>query len=191
MPVMNASLPNSPASRLRPRGVVRLLGLDPGTRITGYGVIDYDPRTPLRPSLIDGGIIRLDEKQPLADRLCELERELDALIDETRPAAVVVEELYAHYKHPRTAIIMGHARGIMLLVARRRDLPLFEFAANRIKQSLTGHGHATKAAMQRAIQATWNLPEPPDPPDVADALAGALCCGRSGEADHLAMPHHD
>ena len=162
---------------------VRILGLDPGTRLTGYGVLDHDPASPARPILVDGGVIRLNEKQPLADRLCELERELDSLVGEMKPQVVAVEEVYAHYNHPKTAIIMAHARGVMMLVARRRGLLLHEFSANRIKQSLTGHGHASKVAMQRAIQGTWRLPEPPEPPDVADALAVALCCARSGVAD--------
>ena len=68
---------------------------------------------------------------------------------------------------------------MILLVARRRGIDVQEFAANRVKQSLTGHGHASKEQMQRAIQQTWNLAKPPEPPDVADALAVALCCGRS------------
>ena len=165
---------------------VRILGIDPGTRLTGYGVVDFRPADPTRPTLVDGGVIRLDDKVPVADRLVELERELVSILTEHRPAAVAVEELYAHYAHPRTAIVMAHARGVMLLAARRQGLPTFEYAVNRVKQSLTGRGHAPKAAMQRAIQATWRLPEPPEPPDVADALAVALCCGRSGDADHLA-----
>jgi crossover junction endodeoxyribonuclease RuvC len=73
---------------------------------------------------------------------------------------------------------MGHARGVILLVARRHGIRVDEFAANRIKQSLTGHGHASKQQMQRAIQGVWNLKSVPEPPDVADALAVALCCGR-------------
>jgi crossover junction endodeoxyribonuclease RuvC len=90
---------------------------------------------------------------------------------------VAVEQLYSHYAHPRTAILMGHARGVILLVARRHHLAVEEFAANRVKQSVSGHGHASKEQMQRTIQSIWNLNDPPDPPDVADALAIALCCG--------------
>lgn len=154
---------------------MRILGVDPGLRLTGYGVIDYHP---LRPKLIDGGVIRLSAKAGLADRLVELEAELDGLLAEHKPDAVGVEQLYSHYAHPRTAILMGHARGVILLTARRRGVRVEQFAANRIKQSLTGHGHASKTQMQRAVQSLWNLPEPPEPPDVADALAVALCCGR-------------
>jgi crossover junction endodeoxyribonuclease RuvC len=153
---------------------MRILGIDPGLRITGYGVIDYRP---MRPILVDGGVIRLKPKTPLAERLVELETTLEEILDEHKPDVCAVEQLYSHYAHPRTAILMGHARGVILLAAARRGLRVEQFAANRIKQSLTGHGHASKSQMQRAIQAQWNLPKPPEPPDVADALAIALCCG--------------
>ena len=155
---------------------MRILGIDPGLQITGYGVIDWKP---LRPALVDAGVIRLAPRTPIADRLVELETELDSLFDEHKPDAAAVEQLYSNYAHPRTAILMGHARGVILLVARRRGVRVEEFAANRIKQSLTGHGHAGKEQIQRAIQHQWNLPELPDPPDVADALAVALCCGQA------------
>ena len=154
---------------------MRILGVDPGLRLTGYGVVDYHP---FRPKLVDGGVIRLKTKTSLADRLVELEIELDALVDEHKPDVCAVEQLYSHYAHPRTAILMGHARGVILLAARKRGIRCEQFAANRIKQSLTGHGHASKMQMQRAIQAQWNLPTPPEPADVADALAVALCCGQ-------------
>ncbi|MDB5329247.1 MAG: ruvC [Phycisphaerales bacterium] len=153
---------------------MRILGIDPGLRITGYGVIDYRP---IRPLLIDGGVIRLTPKTPLADRLVELETELVSLLEEHKPDVCAVEQLYSHYAHPRTAILMGHARGVILVAARRRGIQVEQFPANRVKQSVTGHGHASKGQMQRAIQSQWSLPEPPDPPDVADALAVALCCG--------------
>ena len=160
-----------------PFGVsLRILGIDPGLRITGFGVVDF--KLIHKPALVAGGVIRLDAKALLPERLVELERELDAIVVEHKPEVCAVEQLYSSYAHPRTAILMGHARGVILLVARRHGLRVEQFAANRIKQSLTGFGHAGKAQMQRAIQATWNLPQPPEPPDVADALAIALCCGR-------------
>lgn len=153
---------------------MRILGIDPGLQITGYGVIDWKP---VRPLLVDGGVIRLAAKTPIADRLVELETELESVIAEHKPDVCAVEQLYAHYAHPRTAILMGHARGVILLVARRHGLALEQFAANRVKQSLTGHGHASKQQIQRSVQSQWNLPKPPEPPDVADALAVAFCCG--------------
>ena len=164
---------------------MRILGIDPGLKLTGYGLIDWTgPDHPLRPpALVDAGVIRLDAKAQLAPRLGELYRELDQLFDEFKPDVCAVEQLYAHYNHPRTAILMGHARGVILLAAQRHGALIKQFAANRIKQSVTGHGHAGKPQMQRAIQLTWNLPAPPEPPDVADALAIALCCGRAMEVE--------
>ena len=155
---------------------MRILGIDPGLQLCGYGVIDFDVRAP---KLIDGGVIRLKPKDSVASRLVEIEKELDEIIAEHKPAAMAIEQLYAHYAHPRTAIIMGHARGVMLLVAQRRGIAIHEYSANRVKKNLTGNGHAKKGQMQRAIQSLWNLPAPPEPPDVADALAVALCCGRA------------
>jgi crossover junction endodeoxyribonuclease RuvC len=153
---------------------MRILGIDPGLQITGYGVIDWRP---VKPVLVDGGVIRLTPKTPLADRLIELEQELDSIVSEHKPEVCAVEQLYSHYAHPRTAILMGHARGVILLVARRHGLRVEQFAANRVKQSVTGNGHASKLQMQRAVQSQWNLPKLPEPSDVADALAVALCCG--------------
>src|SRR3954447_2355415 len=111
---------------------MRIIGIDPGTQLTGYGVIDWKP---LRPALVDGGVIRLKPKTPIADRLVELEAELDPLFDEHKPELCAVEQLYSNYEHPRTAILMVRARGVILLVARRKGIEVQEFAANRIKQS--------------------------------------------------------
>jgi crossover junction endodeoxyribonuclease RuvC len=152
-----------------------ILGIDPGLVVTGYGVIDYIRG---RATLIDGGVIRLNAKASLASRLLELETELAGIIGEHRPEVCAVEQLYSHYGHPRTAILMGHARGVVLVVAARSGVAVEEFAANRIKQSLISHGHAGKAQMQRAIQLEFNLKQAVEPADVADALAVALCCGR-------------
>jgi crossover junction endodeoxyribonuclease RuvC len=154
---------------------MRILGIDPGLRITGYGVVDFGLG---QPKLVDGGVIRLTVKTSLAARLVELESELNGLLDEFKPDVCAVEQLYSHYNHPRTAILMGHARGVILLAAERRKVRIEQFSANRIKQSVVGHGHAGKSQVQKAIQQIWRLKSPPQPPDVADALAVALCCGR-------------
>jgi crossover junction endodeoxyribonuclease RuvC len=158
---------------------MRILGIDPGLRLTGYGVIDA--ANPLRPTLVDGGVIRLKEKHPLAKRLVELEQGLQELFTEYKPQVCAVEMLYAHYNHPRTAILMGHARGVILLVAARNGARVEQYAANRIKQSTTGHGHASKLQMQLAIQHAFGLKDLPEPPDVADALAVAMCCAMDGK----------
>ncbi|MFI5380956.1 MAG: crossover junction endodeoxyribonuclease RuvC [Tepidisphaerales bacterium] len=156
---------------------MRILGLDPGLRLTGYGLVQVRTVS-AKPELVDAGVIRLDTKSSIAARLDELERELVSLIDELKPDTAAVETLYAHYAHPRTAILMGHARGVLLLVAQRKGLAINEFAANRIKQAISGHGHASKVQMQRAVQSLFRLARLPEPPDVADALAVALCCAQ-------------
>ena len=96
-------------------------------------------------------------------------------MDQYHPGVVVVEQLFAHYDHPRTAILMAHARGVILLAAGQRDMPVQSYNATRIKKIVTGNGHASKDQMQRTIQRELGLPQLPEPPDVADALAAALC----------------
>jgi crossover junction endodeoxyribonuclease RuvC len=157
----------------------RILGIDPGLITTGYGVIEASDPLGRDCRIVDAGVIRLSAKMSIVHRLVELESELALLLDEHRPDVVAVEQLYAHYKHPRTAILMGHARGVILLVAQRRGTRLIELSANRVKQSTTGHGHASKSQMQRAIQLQFNLPSLPTPHDVADALAIALSAIRA------------
>lgn len=164
---------------------LRILGIDPGLQLTGYGVIDVAPNA-VGPKLIDAGVIRLNARLSIAKRLVELERELCDIFREHEPQTCAVEELYAHYNHPRTAILMGHARGVILLCAARCGASLSELPANRIKQSVAGHGHASKEQMQRAVQAIFRLRQAPEPPDVADALAVAVCCGRMIGDDRLA-----
>src|SRR5579862_4227695 len=97
---------------------MRVLGIDPGLQLTGYVVVDFTPT----PKLIDGGVIRLNPKTPIVDRLVELDTELVSLMEEYNPKICAVELLYVHYAHPRTAILMAHARGVILLAARRRKM---------------------------------------------------------------------
>ena len=154
---------------------MRVLGIDPGLHLTGYGVVDFRGPTP---KLIDGGVIRLNAKQSIAERLVELEKELREIIEEAKPDRCAVEKVYSHYAHPQTAVLMGHARGVILLCAARAKIELVELPANRVKKNLTGHGHASKEQMQRSVQGLFKLKELPEPPDVADAIAIALCGGR-------------
>src|SRR5690606_16222841 len=95
-----------------------------------------------------------------------------------RPQRMVVEQLYSHYRHARTSILMGHARGVVLLAGQTRGIEIGEMAATEVKKALTGNGHATKRQMQLAVMSQCDLREPPEPPDVADAIAIALCAAR-------------
>lgn len=150
---------------------MRILGIDPGLNITGYGVIEPSVG---RATLCEAGVIRTGGGE-LAARVREVFEGVAEVIEQFRPRVVVVEQLYAHYKHPRTAILMGHARGAIFLAAALKDIEIVSYAATRIKKTITGHGHASKEQIQRTIQQELGLLQVPEPPDVADALAGALC----------------
>lgn len=155
------------------------MGVDPGLAATGYGVIGGSGApcgdAGAQPSLIEAGVLRSRDKDPLEKKLLEIHRGIDEVIREFAPTVVVVEELYSKYAHPRTAILMGHARGVIYAAAAERGIPVVSYASTRIKNSLTGHGRASKEQVQRMVQHTFGLHQAPHPPDVADALAVALC----------------
>ena len=157
----------------------RVLGIDPGLHVTGYGCVVL-PAAGAEPELVEAGAIRPDGGASMAARLAQIHADVGALLAELRPDAVAVEKLYAHYKHPRTAILMAHARGAVLLAAEQAGVGVRDVAATNVKKALTGNGHASKRQVQLAVQAVWGLATPPEPPDVADALAIALCALRHG-----------
>ncbi len=150
-----------------------VLGVDPGLQVCGYAAIDADSG---REKFIEAGVLTTDSSAELAERLNQIAADIASLLDRFGPAVVAVEQLYSHYKHPKTAILMGHARGVILQKAAAAQTQVKSFAATRIKKSLTGNGRASKEQMQRAIQSVLGLSEMPAPPDVADAIAVALCC---------------
>ena len=151
---------------------MRILGVDPGLQVAGYAVIDEGPR------VCEAGVIRSSEGRAAAEmapRLVALYNGLVEVIEQFQPAVAVMEQLYAHYAHPRTAILMGHARGALMLAAGQRGLQVVSYSATQIKKTITGSGRAGKDQVQRTIQNELGLQELPEPPDVADALAAALC----------------
>ncbi|MEX2672738.1 MAG: crossover junction endodeoxyribonuclease RuvC [Phycisphaeraceae bacterium] len=156
---------------------MRILGIDPGTRITGYGCVEITPNT-IEPRLIEAGVLRFVATRTMEQRLVELYDGIAGLIAELTPAHIAIEKLFAHYKHPRTAIMMGHARGVILLAAQQAQLTIEHLPATEVKKSVTGNGHATKLQIQHAVASQCRLAEPPEPPDVADAIAIALTAAR-------------
>lgn len=151
---------------------MEICGIDPGLETTGYAVVHLDGE---RVSVRDAGVLTTNPRLPLPQRLVELADGFAELLDQWHPFAVGVEELYAHYKHPRTAIRMGHARGVLLAAAHRSGASIHSFNATRIKKYLTGNGRAAKRQVQHAVQSVYNLDVIPEPDDVADALAIAFC----------------
>jgi len=150
----------------------RILGIDPGLHVAGYGLVEIGSRGIV---LREAGVIRTGSHRSLAQRLDEIYRGLREILDAWHPAVMALEELYSHYQRPRTAILMGHARGVICLAAAQAGMPVVSYAATQIKRILTGSGRAPKAQVQRAIQRELGLAHVPHPPDVADALAAALC----------------
>ena len=157
---------------------MKILGIDPGLQVCGYAVIETKR---LSTKLLEAGVFRTDGKAPLEVRLNQIADDIGQILKNHKPERVAVEQLYAHYKHPRTAILMGHARGVILQKSAESGAEVRSYAATRIKKSLTGNGRATKNQMQRAIQTVLALTDPPEPADVADAIAIALCCASEGD----------
>jgi crossover junction endodeoxyribonuclease RuvC len=151
---------------------MRVLGIDPGLNTTGYGVLEFVRK---QPQLIEAGVVRGKTGGDLGERLKEIHTGVADVISSLKPEVLAIEELYTHYERPTTAILMGHARGVIVLAAAEAGLPVISYPATQIKKTITGNGHAAKWQMQEAIRRELNLPKLPEPADVADALAIALC----------------
>jgi crossover junction endodeoxyribonuclease RuvC len=154
---------------------IRILGIDPGLNTTGYAIVEAPDGGP---KLLEAGIVKSAERRRTPDMACRLKALYDGVIevmDQFRVTNLAVEQLYAHYDHPRTAILMAHARGAILLAAGQRGLIVTSYAATRIKKAVTGSGRAGKEQMQLAMLREFRLPKMPEPHDVADAMAIALC----------------
>ncbi|HZZ71546.1 MAG TPA: crossover junction endodeoxyribonuclease RuvC [Pirellulales bacterium] len=152
--------------------MARILGIDPGLNITGYGVLEIAPGGL---QICEAGVIRGKSKGSLSGRLVEIYEGLQEVIASLQPDAAALEQLYSHYARPRTAILMGHARGVICLAAAQAGLPVMHYSATQVKKILTGNGRAPKPQVQQAIQRELKLATLPEPADVADALAIALC----------------
>ena len=151
-----------------------ICGIDPGLRITGYGVLRLDLEDG-EVTVMDAGVIRCSRNESLGLRLAELAAGIDEVLDENDVEVVAIEQIYSHYKRPRTGILMAHARGVLLLEAARRNCRILHLPATTVKKHLTGSGHARKDQVQRAVAEVLSLEQIPEPPDVADALAIAYC----------------
>lgn len=124
---------------------------------------------------VEAGVIRTSDQNPLEARLLEIQEGVLEVLKEFSPAVVAIEALYSHYAHPKTAILMGHARGVICCAVASHSIPVCNYGATQIKRALTGNGRAPKDQVQRAIAFFLDLPAAPEPADTADALAAALC----------------
>lgn len=151
---------------------MKIIGIDPGLQLCGYAVIEKQNNDI---SLIEAGIFKTDPKAGLEYRLNQIAKDISLLLDRFSPDFMAIENVYSHYAHPKTAVLMGHARGVILQQAAAAETKVHGFAATRVKKSLTGNGRAGKRQMQAAIQSVLGLAKIPEPHDVADAIAIALC----------------
>jgi len=150
---------------------VIVLGIDPALRVTGYGAIEARDGRAL---LIEAGVLSPSPRLRLEERLRDLYAATCEVVAATRPDAVVIEELYSTYKNPLTAILMGHARGVLCLAASQAGLPVYTLGHAHVKRALTGSGNARKEQVNAMVTRLLGLRKPPEPNDVSDALALAL-----------------
>ena len=150
--------------------LIRAIGIDPGSRFTGYGIVEGDGRL-LRH--VRDGIISLPGSLPLPERLGIIYQRLDALINEAGPACLAIEDVF-FAKNVKSALSLGQARGAAILAAVNAGLPVFEYSALQVKQAVAGYGKAGKEQMVKMIQYLFKLNKPLNP-NAADALAVAIC----------------
>ena len=159
---------------------MRVLGVDPGLQVCGYACLEVEGGSQ---RLLEAGVVRTSSEAAIEGKLQQIAEDIQSLLSRLAPEVVAVEQLYSHYNHPKTAILMGHARGVILQKCAEAGVEVRHFGATRIKKSLTGNGRASKEQVQRTIQTLLGLPEPPEPNDVAYAIAAALCCANSIRAE--------
>ncbi len=152
-----------------------ILGIDPGFAITGYGVVKYEGN---KFSVIDYGAVTTPAGMEMPKRLLALSEGLEKVIEKFSPDFISVEELFFN-KNIKTALNVGHGRGVVLLTAAKSGIPVFEYTPLQVKQAVVGYGRAEKAQVQQMVKVLLNLPAIPKPDDVADALAIAICHGHS------------
>ncbi len=151
---------------------MKILGIDPGTGILGFGVIEVVPGG--KPKLLDAGVIKTPPKQDDSIRLQTIYDELTEVIEQTRPKVMVVEKLF-FAQNVTTAMSVSQARGVVLLAGIKAGLDLYEYTPLQIKQALTGYGRADKKQIQEMVRIILGLKNAPQPDDCADALAAAIC----------------
>lgn len=154
---------------------MRLLGIDPGTAITGFGCIDVEGG---KPKMVGAGVITTPAGLEMGERLATLYTELNELMREFKPDRVAVELLF-FARNVTTAITVGQARGVIILSAAQQNLPVSEYTPLQVKQAVTGYGKADKKQVQEMVKTILGLKQIPKPDDAADALAIALCCSHT------------
>ena len=151
---------------------MKILGIDPGLIRTGYGLIEAE--NPHKMKLIEAGVISTESNDKISIRVTDIFKNISDVIKEHKPSVLVLEKIYSHYRHPATAILMGHARGIVCLASGLNGVKLVNYPSTRIKKAITGNGQASKKQIQRSVSTLLGLKTLPEPVDISDALAMAI-----------------
>lgn len=161
---------------------MRILGVDPGLDTTGYGIIEVQNSSKMRfppgersgIEFFQGGVIKTRAVMPIFQRLNKIYGGITEVVEKFKPDILILEKLYSHYRHPITAILMGHARGVICLVCARKKIPLISYPVTRIKKAITGSGNASKHQVKMMVTNLLCLSNPPEYEDISDALALAI-----------------
>ncbi len=154
-----------------------ILGIDPGTATTGFGVIDYKKRKLI---CLDYGVIETSPREDAGERLKQLNSDLDGIIKKYKPGMAAVESLF-FFKNLKTAMPVSQARGVIIYTLAKKNIPIVEYTPLQAKIAVTGYGKATKTQVQKMVKNILNLDKVPKPDDAADALAIAICCAEKNK----------
>lgn len=158
-----------------------IMGIDPGLAITGFGLIHFEKN---HFQVIQYGVIRTESKETLPNRLVQIHQGIQTLIDRYQPQAVAVEELFFN-TNAKSALLVGQARGVVVVTVAAAGLPVYEYTPLQVKQGIAGYGRAEKQQVQHMVKTLLNLKEIPRPDDAADALAIAVCHAHTGHFKQL------
>jgi crossover junction endodeoxyribonuclease RuvC len=149
---------------------MKILGIDPGLRICGYGLVETNNKI----SLIEAGVVKTDKKDKTEKRLEAIYQSMSELIKRIKPDAIALEKLYSHYRHPTTSYALGQARGVICLICSQLNIALYEYSSTHIKKAVVGRGRATKEQIQRMVSQMLGIKNNPKYFDITDALAAAI-----------------
>jgi crossover junction endodeoxyribonuclease RuvC len=151
---------------------MKILGVDPGLAICGYGLVDWQDNKGL--ALLEAGIVKTRYTQDIEKRLQHIYKEMLSLMKRMQPQAVALEKLYSHHRHPTTSYDLGQARGLICLICAQLKIPLFEYPSTHIKKAVVGRGRASKEQIRKMVQQFLNIKATPKYYDITDALAVAI-----------------
>ena len=163
-----------------------ILGVDPGFGTTGYGLIKTDPLDIRNVELLEAGVLKSPKNISFSERLEEIYGRMMEILEEFCPASIAVEDIYSSPAFPRSSIAIGHVRGVLLLAASQKKIPVFSYFPRQIKKSLVGNGNASKSQIQKMVENTFGLNQDTRPDDLSDAIAIALC--HAGHVERIPSP---